>query len=171
MDTRRFYGIRVPPVEESEDSCLSDSDSEYSPDTVHAAPSDQSGQSGSDTDEEGETEEPSTSSARSFLWKQVNHPRTCHPQWEDGLPDPPDEPKAPIAYFRYFFDDKLLEEITDQSNLYAVQKNANKALCLTRAELEQFLGATMYVYIQASAIAHVLEPRDASRKSGRSYVT
>nr|XP_050033781.1 piggyBac transposable element-derived protein 2-like [Dermacentor andersoni] len=147
MDTRRFYGIRVPPVEESEDSCLSDSDSEYSPDTVHAAPSDQSGQSGSDTDEEGETEEPSTSSARSFLWKQVNHPRTCHPQWEDGLPDPPDEPKAPIAYFRYFFDDKLLEEITDQSNLYAVQKNANKALCLTRAELEQFLGATMYMSI------------------------
>ncbi|KAL3181589.1 hypothetical protein MRX96_036706 [Rhipicephalus microplus] len=96
-----------------------------------AAPADQSGQSGSDTDDKDETQEPSTSSARSFLWKRVNHARTCQPQWEDSLPDPPDEPKAPIEYFRYFFDDKLLSEIRDQSNLYAVQKNANKALRLT----------------------------------------
>ncbi|KAH8038453.1 hypothetical protein HPB51_001568 [Rhipicephalus microplus] len=49
MDSRRFYGIRVPPVEDSEDSCLSDSDSDYSPDTEDAAPADHSGQSGSDT--------------------------------------------------------------------------------------------------------------------------
>lgn len=69
----------------------------------------------------------------------MNHPRACHPQWEDCLPDPPDEPKAPIEYFRDFFDDKLRAEITEQSNLYAIQKNANKALHLTCGELEQFL--------------------------------
>ncbi|KAH8026442.1 hypothetical protein HPB51_020426 [Rhipicephalus microplus] len=49
MDSRRFYGIRVPPVEDSEDSCLSHSDSDYSPDTEDAARADQSGQSSSDT--------------------------------------------------------------------------------------------------------------------------
>lgn len=49
MDPARFYGIRVPPVDDSEDSCLSDSDSEYSPHQEHAAPADQSGQYGSDT--------------------------------------------------------------------------------------------------------------------------
>ncbi|KAL3187662.1 hypothetical protein MRX96_024701 [Rhipicephalus microplus] len=97
MDSRRFYGIRVPPVGDSEDSCLSDSDSDYNPDTEDAAPADQSGQSGRDTDDEDETQEPSTSSARSFLWKRVNHARTCQPQWEDSSPDPPDEPKAPIG--------------------------------------------------------------------------
>lgn len=92
-------------------------------------------------------EETSTTSGRSFLWKQVTHPRSCLPQWEDTLPDPPDEPKAPIEYFRYFFDDELLDAITEQSNLFAIQKNANKALCLTCCELEQFLSTTMYMSI------------------------
>lgn len=77
----------------------------------------------------------------------MNHPRSCCPQWEDSLPDPPVEPKAPIDYFRYFFDDELLSEISDQSNLFAIQKNANKALCLTCTELEQFLSTTMYMSI------------------------
>ncbi|KAL3223997.1 hypothetical protein MRX96_027064 [Rhipicephalus microplus] len=71
MDSRRFYKIRVPPVEDSEDSCLSDSDSDYSPDTEDAARADQSGQYWSDTDDEDGTQELSTSSARSFLWKRT----------------------------------------------------------------------------------------------------
>lgn len=43
MDPARFYGTRVPPVDDSEDSCLSDSDSEYSPDLEPSAPTEESG--------------------------------------------------------------------------------------------------------------------------------
>nr|XP_037284982.1 piggyBac transposable element-derived protein 3-like [Rhipicephalus microplus] len=90
MDSRRFYGIRVPPVEDSEDSCLSDSDTDYSLDAEDAAPADQSRQSGIDT----------------------------------------------------------------------VQKNANKALRLTCAELEQFLGATMYMSIYRIPRSHMYWSRE-----------
>ncbi|KAG0418784.1 hypothetical protein HPB47_004596 [Ixodes persulcatus] len=43
MDPKGFYGVRVPPAEESEDSCLSDSDTdEYSPSTYFALPTEES---------------------------------------------------------------------------------------------------------------------------------
>ncbi|KAH9371110.1 hypothetical protein HPB48_015675 [Haemaphysalis longicornis] len=144
MDPARFYGTSVPPVDDSEDSCLSDSDSEYRPYLEPSAPTEESG---SDAEDEDDVEETSTPSGRSFRWKQVTHPRSYLPQWEDSLPDPPDEPKAPIEYFRYFFDDEVLDAIAEQSNLFAIQKNANKALCLTCSQLEQFLSTTIYISI------------------------
>lgn len=55
--------------------------------------------------------------------------------------------KLPLSTSGIFFDDKLLAEITEQSNLYAIQKNANKALHLTCDELEQFLSTIMYMSI------------------------
>ncbi|CAN7984556.1 unnamed protein product [Ixodes hexagonus] len=115
MDPKGFYGVRVPPADESEDSCLSDSDTEYSPGT-HSAPSTEETDSGTDIDED-ESNEPSSSIPRSVLWKRESEPRSCHPSWEDSLPDPPAETKAPIGYFCYFFDDGVLGLITEQSNL------------------------------------------------------
>ena len=50
-----------------------------------------------------------------------------------------------MDYFRHFFDQQILEEIVQQSNLYAVQNNPNKPLLLTVMELEQFLGAVLYM--------------------------
>ena len=50
-----------------------------------------------------------------------------------------------MDYFRYFFDQQILEEIVQQSNLYAVQNNPNKPLLLTVMELEQFLGTVLYM--------------------------
>lgn len=61
------------------------------------------------------------------------------PVWTDKLPDH-FEIDTPIDYFRDFYNTELLQNIVDQSNLFSVQKNPNKPLNLTIAELEQFLG-------------------------------
>ena len=50
-----------------------------------------------------------------------------------------------MDYFRYFFDQQILEEIVQQSNFYAVQNNPNKPLLLSVMELEQFLGTVLYM--------------------------
>lgn len=47
---------------------------------------------------------------------------------------------TPIDYFKDFYNNELLQNIVDQSNLFSVQKNPNEPLNLTIAELEQFLG-------------------------------
>ena len=44
-------------------------------------------------------------------------------------------------------DDNLLKIIKDQSNFFAIQKNLSKPLCLTEAELEQYLGMCMYISV------------------------
>lgn len=46
----------------------------------------------------------------------------------------------PTEYFKAFFDDSLLNPIVQQTNLFAIQRNPNKGIALTREELEQFLG-------------------------------
>ena len=43
---------------------------------------------------------------------------------------------SPVDYLRYFFDQQILEEIVQQSNLYAVQNNPNEPLLLIVMELE-----------------------------------
>ena len=56
------------------------------------------------------------------------------------LKDPSD-----YRYFRYYFNQELLDLIVYQSNLYAVQQNSNKPLGLTLHELEQFIGTVLYM--------------------------
>ncbi|KAG0429067.1 hypothetical protein HPB47_024003, partial [Ixodes persulcatus] len=68
------------------------------------------------------------------------------PQWKG----PAHERKAvrsPIEYIQRFFDDNIFNLIPQQSNLYAVQQNPNKPFVLSRVELEQFLGFTVYMSI------------------------
>lgn len=61
------------------------------------------------------------------------------PIWQETEPEP-NEVNCPIDYFRNFFDRNLVQNIVDQSNLYAVQTNPNKPLNLSLNELDQFLG-------------------------------
>ena len=44
---------------------------------------------------------------------------------------------TPIEYFKGFLCDGILDKICHQSNLYAIQQNANKPLNLCIRELEQ----------------------------------
>lgn len=51
-----------------------------------------------------------------------------------------DTVRAPIEYFKEFFDDNFMDHIIEQSNVFATQKNPNRGLALSRDELDQFLG-------------------------------
>ena len=56
------------------------------------------------------------------------------------LPPPPDDELAPIDYFYSMFDKESIALLTDQSNLYSVQMNPNKPLCISEHEMEHFIG-------------------------------
>ncbi|CAF2829901.1 unnamed protein product, partial [Rotaria sp. Silwood2] len=56
------------------------------------------------------------------------------------LPPPPDDELAPIDYFYSMFDKDSIALLTDQSNLYSVQMNPNKPLCISQHEMEHFIG-------------------------------
>ena len=65
------------------------------------------------------------------------------PIYEENLTLDDEALLLPVDYFRRFFPGEILGEIAHQSNLYALQKNPNKALNLTISELEQWLGISM----------------------------
>ncbi|XP_065065413.1 uncharacterized protein LOC135691480 [Rhopilema esculentum] len=46
----------------------------------------------------------------------------------EPLPSPPNEVLTPIEYFKNFFDDQLIGHISEQTNLYSVQKNGRQLL-------------------------------------------
>lgn len=47
---------------------------------------------------------------------------------------------SPLDFFSYFFDDKLLNKIIEETQLYSVQQNVNTTFRLTKNELKKFLG-------------------------------
>lgn len=52
--------------------------------------------------------------------------------------DPPDEVLSPLTYFKMFVDDECIAHITEQTNMYAMQKDARE-IAVTIHEMEQFL--------------------------------
>ncbi|XP_033911326.3 piggyBac transposable element-derived protein 2-like [Acipenser ruthenus] len=68
----------------------------------------------------------------------------AYPEWQ-GLLSRSDDIMSPLQYFKQFFSEDILEVIVGQSNLYAIQCNANKPLNLTTKELEQSLGIVVYM--------------------------
>lgn len=67
--------------------------------------------------------------------------------WKGTLPDPPDKPLTPFIYFSKFVDKDLLNNIVEQSNLYALQCDVNKPLLLTVEELQAFIGIVFLMSI------------------------
>ncbi|XP_065664803.1 piggyBac transposable element-derived protein 3-like [Hydra vulgaris] len=82
---------------------------------------------------------------RNLIWKikegddvkQINLPFQNSNDEEDNRNVISDEP---ISYVRRFLTDELLQNIVDESNKYALQKNIEKNLHLDKNELEQFIG-------------------------------
>ena len=62
------------------------------------------------------------------------------------FPNPPYPRKSPIEYFLEFFSNELIEEITEQTRLYAVQ-NHNTNFQISNDEIKQFLGVIMLMGI------------------------
>lgn len=82
------------------------------------------------------------------MWKTVTKDSSFRttPEWLD------EQPKSrtissPAQYFLNFFDDFLMEQIVDQSNLYAIQVDPSNHLNLTRLELKQFLSIVLNMSI------------------------
>lgn len=150
MDSRSFYGkrelrTRLPPEDKSDDSCLSDSEDD---DVVpyHHTQARVSSSSSEDEDEDA-VDEPSASRKRAVRWKKTGCQEQREvPPWESALPEA-DTVRAPIEYFKDFFDDNFMDHIVEQSNVFATQKNPNKGLALSRDELDQFLGTVTFMSI------------------------
>jgi hypothetical protein len=80
-----------------------------------------------------------------YIWNAVtgNQPPKETPPFLDLSIDEDDEILSPMTYFKGFFSDDFLDQIVHQCNLYAVQKNPNKPLNLSRVELEQWIGISL----------------------------
>ncbi|KAL3210992.1 hypothetical protein MRX96_008499 [Rhipicephalus microplus] len=75
----------------------------------------------------------------------VKNSEKYHPG-KSPLPEA-DTVRAPIEYFKDFFDDNFMNHILKQSNVFATQKNSNKGLALSRDELDRFLGTVTFMSI------------------------
>ncbi|XP_065069915.1 piggyBac transposable element-derived protein 3-like [Rhopilema esculentum] len=64
----------------------------------------------------------------------------------EPLPSPPNEVLTPIEYFKNFFDDQLIGHISEQTNLYSVQKNGS-SVATTADEIEQYIGILLLMGI------------------------
>ncbi|XP_058880827.1 piggyBac transposable element-derived protein 3-like [Acipenser ruthenus] len=146
MDTRTFYGrkehdraVRVIPSD-SEDSELEESDSEDSEDS----------ETESEDEDVAEVDVPCLPRWRTPHNAYFN----AYPEWQ-GLLSRSDDIMSPLQYFKQFFSEDILEVIIGQSNLYAIQCNANKPLNLTTKELEQFLGIVVYMSLFGLPCTHM----------------
>ena len=53
--------------------------------------------------------------------------------------------ESPYEFFQYFFSKELLEFISNQSNLYAVQKNPERPVSLNETDIKQYIGIMFYM--------------------------
>ena len=57
-----------------------------------------------------------------------------------------DYDETPLMYFKMFLNEKLIELISEQTNIYSCQK-LGKTIQVTKEEIEQFINIQMYMYI------------------------
>ncbi|CAF1588696.1 unnamed protein product [Didymodactylos carnosus] len=99
----------------------------------------------SSSSEESDVEEvvqkaPPSKKKKTLNWKKkfFSAPAAA---FTDNLPPPPvNEELEPINYFHSMFGKQSITLLSDQSNLYSVQTNSNKPLCISENEMEHFIG-------------------------------
>jgi hypothetical protein len=62
---------------------------------------------------------------------------------------------TPLQFFSYFFDDKLIETILNETQLYSLQVDVNKPVNITKTELNRYIGILLY-----ASVIHVPNIRD-----------
>ncbi|XP_063216821.1 piggyBac transposable element-derived protein 2-like [Bacillus rossius redtenbacheri] len=149
--------VAVPP-DSSEDDNFDDSDDDRDWIPNHTSASECStGSDVSSNDDNGDTSEeelplPSCSSGKSPKPKQHwwdvpnNLSEKPHPVWTGNVGEP-NLLQFPVDYFRSLFNEQIIDNIVQESNLYSVQKNPNKPLNTNRKEIEQFMGICIYMSI------------------------
>jgi len=102
-------------------------------------------------DEEGNKDDVSEEDVPSVpRWRTHSANITDYPECQASLPKS-ENIMSPNEYFKMFFSEDILEEIAQQSNLYAIQCDTYKPLNLTTKELEQFMGTAVHMDYQAPA--------------------
>uniref|UniRef100_A0A3B4A161 PiggyBac transposable element-derived protein domain-containing protein n=1 Tax=Periophthalmus magnuspinnatus TaxID=409849 RepID=A0A3B4A161_9GOBI len=132
----------IPPLE-SDDSGLSDSEDCDGDFERNLLCEDES----TDEDCTAPTSPSATTGTREIQWETVPQQNSTKdfPVW-GGARSHVEEIKQPIQYFRYFFNNDVLELIVQQSNLFYFQQK-HSALNLDQNELEQFLGTLLYMSV------------------------
>lgn len=64
---------------------------------------------------------------------------------QESLPQEIMDLQTPYSFFRYFFDDTLIDNIVYQSSLYSTQKDINKPANLTSESIKKYLGICIYM--------------------------
>ncbi|CAF3675943.1 unnamed protein product [Rotaria socialis] len=73
-----------------------------------------------------------------------NHFVISAADFADNLPPPPiNDELEPIDYFYFMFRKQSMTLLTNQSNLYSVQKDPNKPVCISETEMALFIGILM----------------------------
>lgn len=55
--------------------------------------------------------------------------------------------ETPYDFFSYFFTDNFVSHITNETNLYSVQKNPNRSAKITNLDIKKFLGVCIYMSV------------------------
>ena len=81
--------------------------------------------------------------AKKYQWKKSN---VTAPEstFEGNFSDPPDEVYSPLTYFKHFIDDDCIRHCTEQTNIYAMQKDG-KECAISTDEMERFFGILLYM--------------------------
>lgn len=90
-------------------------------------------------------QKPQISKLRNLLWRYEELApvdTTCDIQFSD----PPSEIGSPLTYYKRFVDDEIINNITEQTNLYSVQKNSISINTNCR-EIHQLLGIHMMMSV------------------------
>ena len=74
-----------------------------------------------------------------FRWRKREPPVVDGTFHGKSFSDPPLTEISPYMYFKQFFDDELIKDIADQTNLYSVQCTG-KSINVNENEIEQYFG-------------------------------
>ena len=81
--------------------------------------------------------------AKKYQWKKSN---VTAPEstFEGNFSDPPDEVYSLLTYFKHFIDDDCIRHCTEQTNIYAMQKDG-KECAISTDEMERFFSILLYM--------------------------
>ena len=98
---------------------------------------------------------------RKLRWRNTVLPMVNTEFLGQELSLPPDDYDTwtPLSYFKLFQKDDLNVILSEQTNMYIVQRKGT-SIAVTPGEVQQFIGLQMYVFCPASCISYVLVKRD-----------
>jgi len=100
---------------------------------------------------------PKPKNLQNIKWKVGNliTPDQCLLHEKTILSDAILQLDTPLQFFSYFFDDKLIETILNETQLYSLQEDVNKPVNITKTELNRYIGILLY-----ASVIHVPNIRD-----------